>query len=464
MEKNVNLTIIKKIIKNKHKLIPFNNKSKTYKFIYPKYNPAYFNEWKNSVYYYNKNKVKNLPVNILNINQIIDSYFHLYFANKSFIKRKRYIQKRKIRYFLKKIYISKIGIKHTNSKAIITLFLLNIGKNSYKNKYKLIKELFEKKNSKNSIVKSFSKSWKDRIFKLEKLIKDKFKYLNQKNILSSLTIKNLFKSKYFFIKSIILLLTINKITKILKRKFRLFRKYEYLYMLNQFKLKKKLFLSKLSSKLSKIINKKIEFNLISLKSIAYNPDIFTKILALKLAKKIKRRKSRTNVYKNMKILLYKGKIPNIDRILELRKFDKTLTKNWLQNKYKTIALFNILKSKKTNNLEKLLSRIYSNNLLEKSNLNSWTLIRNNLIFNSIKYKNLGGMRLEVKGRLTKRYRADRSIHKLYLKGGFNNLDSSIKKLPSVVLRGYINNNSTYSMSKSKRRVGAFAVKGWISGK
>ena len=32
-----------------------------------------------------------------------------------------------------------------------------------------------------------------------------------------------------------------------------------------------------------------------------------------------------------------------------------------------------------------------------------------LIFNSINYKNMSGIRLEVKGRLTKRYRADRSI-------------------------------------------------------
>jgi hypothetical protein len=37
---------------------------------------------------------------------------------------------------------------------------------------------------------------------------------------------------------------------------------------------------------------------------------------------------------------------------------------------------------------------------------------NNLIFNSIHYKNLGGVRLEVSGRLTKRYRADRSVHAL----------------------------------------------------
>ena len=36
----------------------------------------------------------------------------------------------------------------------------------------------------------------------------------------------------------------------------------------------------------------------------------------------------------------------------------------------------------------------------------------NTIYNSIGYKNMGGIRLEVKGRLTKRYRADRSVYSL----------------------------------------------------
>lgn len=36
----------------------------------------------------------------------------------------------------------------------------------------------------------------------------------------------------------------------------------------------------------------------------------------------------------------------------------------------------------------------------------------NIVFNSIKYKNMGGIRMEVSGRLTPRYRADRSVYKL----------------------------------------------------
>jgi hypothetical protein len=76
---------------------------------------------------------------------------------------------------------------------------------------------------------------------------------------------------------------------------------------------------------------------------------------------------------------------------------------------------------------------------------------------------MGGIRLEVKGRLTKRYRADRAIFKVLWKGGLKNIESS-KRFSSVKFRGYINSNLEYSMCTSKRRIGAFAVKGWISGK
>jgi hypothetical protein len=77
---------------------------------------------------------------------------------------------------------------------------------------------------------------------------------------------------------------------------------------------------------------------------------------------------------------------------------------------------------------------------------------------------MGGIRLEAKGRLTKRYRADRALFKINWKGGLKNIDSSYKRLPSVNLRGYLEPNLEYSIFTSKRHIGAFAVKGWISGR
>jgi hypothetical protein len=37
---------------------------------------------------------------------------------------------------------------------------------------------------------------------------------------------------------------------------------------------------------------------------------------------------------------------------------------------------------------------------------------NYILFNKIKYKDMAGIRLEIKGRLTKRYRADRAQFKV----------------------------------------------------
>ena len=50
-----------------------------------KYLPSFTKEWKNTIYSFNKNIMKNIPVNNLNINKIIKSYFNLYFKNNKFI-------------------------------------------------------------------------------------------------------------------------------------------------------------------------------------------------------------------------------------------------------------------------------------------------------------------------------------------------------------------------------------------
>jgi hypothetical protein len=66
---------------------------------------------------------------------------------------------------------------------------------------------------------------------------------------------------------------------------------------------------------------------------------------------------------------------------------------------------------------KIISHLSDNNSLDMLlntrqdfNLDSKNNTRHSLVYNSIGYKNLGGIRLEIKGRLTKRYRADRSIY------------------------------------------------------
>jgi hypothetical protein len=45
-----------------------------------------------------------------------------------------------------------------------------------------------------------------------------------------------------------------------------------------------------------------------------------------------------------------------------------------------------------------------------------------------------------------------------------NVESSFKSLRTVSFRGNVSSNLSYSLTKSKRRIGSFAVKGWIAGK
>ena len=177
-----------------------------------------------------------------------------------------------------------------------------------------------------------------------------------------------------------------------------------MYSLNQYKFNKQVLLPLLSNILNKIIGKKIEYNIINLKSIAYNTDLFTNALSLKLKKK------KMNYIKSMFSILNRAYLPKINTIKE-----RTLIKGCLAShipmgmrlqknvdllldEYKDLKLTSNLDAK--NNLDKLLG--------DSSNAKEI----HNTIYNSIGYKNMGGLRIEVKGRLTKRYRADRSVYSL----------------------------------------------------
>jgi hypothetical protein len=77
---------------------------------------------------------------------------------------------------------------------------------------------------------------------------------------------------------------------------------------------------------------------------------------------------------------------------------------------------------------------------------------------------MSGVRLIVKGRLTKRYRADRAVYKLKWKGGLKNIDSAFKGLSTVQHLGYRDSNVEKAFYCSKRRIGAFGVRTWMAGK
>jgi len=409
-----------------------------------KYLPSFSKEWKNIVYSYNKNNLKNIPVNDVKINKIIQSYFNLYFKDHKYVGSKKFILLRRRRNFLRRIYISNAEIKHTNNKAIITLYTVNREKKILKKKYlkinrkvstNLIKRYFMLyKTNIAKIYEILNKQKDEYTFIPDKISKRKFLKYKLEYLNKFITLKNLYLKKVW---SII-------ISKYWKTYLRLLRKYDLMYSLNQYKFNKQILLPILSNILNKIIGKKIEYNIINLKSIAYNTDLFTNALSLKLKKK------KMNYIKSMFSILNRAYLPKINTIKERTLIKGQKNVDLFLDEYKDLKLTSNLSIK--NNLDQLLGDSSSAKEVH------------NTVYNSIGYKNMGGIRLEVKGRLTKRYRADRSIYSLKWKGGLKNVDSSFKRLSSVLFRGNSKSNVSYSLTNSKRRIGAFAVKGWISGK
>lgn len=423
-----------------------------------KYLPSFSKEWKNIIYSYHKNKMKDIPVNDLNINKVIKSYFNLYFKDYKFVGTKKFILLKRRRNFMRNIHLSNVEIKHTNNKAIITVYTINREKKILRQKYL---DLNNKVNE--YLLKNYILLYKKSISNIYNLLdKQKDTYLYRNLLLKDLIRKEKFvhyklnylnkflKLKDLYTKKIWSVL----ISKYSKGYLNLVRKYDLMHSLNEYKFNKFMLLPFLTNSLNKVLGKKIEYNIINLKSIAYNSDILTKTLILRL----KKAKKNLLLQKNIDKSLNKAYLPIVNRIQEITFLKGEKNLDLYRNKYKDLKIISNLSD---TNINKLLNQIHFNS--SKINYNNKNQI-NNLIFNSIRYKNLSGVRLEVNGRLTKRYRADRSVHALKWKGGLKNIDSSFKRLSSVLFRGNSQSNITYSVGKSTRRVGAFAVKGWIGGK
>ncbi|WDK23849.1 Ribosomal protein S3 (mitochondrion) [Colletotrichum graminicola] len=360
--------------------------------------------------------------------------------------------------------------KHTNSKAIITLYTVNIGKNLIYNEYKKLAQSWEDK-----VLNSFKDGFVLRLKKIQSVSSvssvstSLLTNTNSIALVKNQDQKQILFSKYKFLTeslqcfNLYLKLYLSRqVKKSCFDQFDLLRQYQLNYYLNKYKFERNIYLYKLSNMLSRIFNKTIEFNIINLKSLVFNPEIFTQVLSLKL------RKPKSQVITVMDSLLKVARLPEINRIQEKTSIMKSKDSTLLENSYPNLSLVSILsaaaKAQPHKNIDK---SCFLNSLLENLEEKNSKLQGSNIsnkIFNSINYKNLGGIRLEVKGRLTRRNRADRSQFKIKWKGGLKNIDSSYKKLSTVTYRGYFKPNVIYSLSTSKRRVGSFAVKGWVSGK
>ena len=148
----------------------------------------------------------------------------------------------------------------------------------------------------------------------------------------------------------------------------------------------------------------------------------------------------------------------MNRIIEKGRIEKNVDLELVDNKYKNLNISTIINNNNLlkDGLNKLLYNIHNKTTLDKENNENLNI--RDIILDNIKYKIMGGAKLIVKGRLTRRYRADRAVYKMKWKGGLKNIDSAFKGLSTVQYLGYQDSSVTKSSSVSKRRIGSFGVK------
>ena len=455
-------SLFTKKINTNYKLIPLNISVNDTGIT--KYLPPVAKEWRNSVYNYNSNNTINYPVYDLKVNSLIKGYFNMYF-NHSFIESK-YISHKKKRRSFNKIFISKAEIKHINPQAIITIFVYNREKFVLLNKIRRLKRILVKLMIRSKILKLLSFSYSEPpVYPSDQDQQaTKINFVNNTtNVLLALWKFNLKRRRFVLNESYKKLYNLSiKISKTLA----IIRKYRLRLSLNKYKFEDK-FLYKLTQYISKYYGKKVEFNIVNVKSIAYNGDIFTEILTSKI------KKERTSPILRMNDLLSKVVLPQVNIIIERGRIEKKVDLELVDNKYRNLNISSIINNNNDllkDSLNKLLYNVYNKTSLEKESKLKGRFAHNedfnirDVILDNIKYKTMGGAKLIVKGRLTKRYRADRAVYKLKWKGGLKNIDSAFKGLSTVQYRGYLDSNVQKSSLVSKRRIGSFGVRSWISGK
>lgn len=211
---------------------------------------------------------------------------------------------------------------------------------------------------------------------------------------------------------------------ILENEISTINKYKILHTLNKSKFEDN-FINKLKYLIKTIYNKDIELNIISLKNIYLDMGIFTETIASKLTKRVNttlrvlgRALSIVKVDKNNRAKTKYGisftnqTLINKVKNLELRSF---ITKKDSLNRTLFTVMFNpIVKSTKSFNVNldpmDPIEEIKQLEELEEREEGTNEKIQN-FVFKSLKYKGVGGVRIEAKGRLSKRFTASRKLFK-----------------------------------------------------
>ncbi len=455
-------------------------------------------EWFNSTYSYNKNYIKSLSIADKNLMNLLKSFFNSQIKHKILKFKPKALAPIFRRLSGKRVFIGKGELKHTSSRVIITFYVYNtegmflshkinkLRHGLYFNKVILKKIISYSREGKilityNRLLTMLEYLYSRQHFEeyLSYIISTVNKLTSQLNAINKCykSLTNLAKAK-ILTKEEILLIFNNKVKGISINNYPDFNSYlkiakeEYiknLYinmkLLRYNKVKfTRIFISKLLFLVQKIYNKKVQFNIINLRKMHLNSDIYTQAVSLKL------RNRDNKLYRVLKSSLLKIKLPTISKIDE--KKQKPNRDEFFVNRIRNNTISTMFTNKKNNNdlLENLLLKFFPSvddleiNVIKRSSIRKRTISLKSYVLRSLKHLKLRGIRVEAKGRLTRRFTASRSVFKMKWKGGLKNVDSSFRGLSAIMLRGIVKSNIQYSTINSKNRNGAFGVKGWVSSK
>jgi hypothetical protein len=199
---------------------------------------------------------------------------------------------------INRILVSRAELKHTNDKVVITLFIYNRQEKYYYNKILKI--------TKRSMIISDKELFINKI----RLIKIKaLKVISKVKIKKDLIIKRFSLDKKFFFKDYETGYYKNFLFKSLRKEM-LYMHYKQILYLNKSKFENTLLLP-LKTLLKKVYNKKVEVNIVNLKYLHLNSDIFTQVLAIKL------RNRKNRLYRVLKASLINIKLPYPNKLAML---------------------------------------------------------------------------------------------------------------------------------------------------
>lgn len=423
----------------------FRNKCKHY--------PPLIKEWFSSIYAFNNNTVKVLPASDKNLSLLVNNYFNLYNTKLDRKTKTKQLRIKKIKSSTNKLLISKLNLKHTSDKINITVYTYNRRKRYYLNKTANTASFASPTSNKSEVFVFFMKNLKNNISDLELKIKRRtynflqkvVPYIKEKKHVSLTEHYN----KYYMV---------DYVKKHMRKEIVSIRYKQSIY-LEESKSQNQYMLA-LVGFIERIYNKKIGFNIINLKYFYNSASIFSKALMIKLNNR------KNNATTTLTTSLSTFELPSLDK---LTMYNEMYNKEKLVQNLSVKDLISSIGYDTTNNVTRNLSR--GEDVLEQTLVahNNDSIIRSstcetnlNEVIKSLKNKYTNGVRIEIAGRLSKRNTANRSIFKVKHKGNIKNLDSSHKRLSTVVLRGYTKPNLMYDKCKSKLRIGAFGLKTWIS--